>query len=240
MNQPRSVSGRCPGSRIVHGYHQAMRLYVHGAGRTGTDAWPSATHDGVVFADLDTTAPAVEQAVALSQIQVTAPVTVIAHSFGAVPVLFALREGYLRMDHLVLAEPALYDIARGDLAIETHISAMSKARQRADEGDLEAYWRIVRPLMFGGPFVREKWGSEQTLARRFSRQTPPWGHDITADVIEPVHTLVLTGGWNAEYEAIASALSQHGATHIRLEGNKHRVQDHRDFEGAISQFLTTG
>lgn len=219
-------------------YHRAMRLYVHGAGRTGADAWPSANHEDAVFAELDTTTPAAEQAVALARIQALAPASVIAHSFGAVPLLIALRDGHVSMDHLVLAEPALYDIARGDPAIERHIAVMSKASQHAHEGDLVAYWRIVRPLMFGGPFEREKWNSEKTLARRFSRQTPPWGHGIAPEVIEPVHTLVLTGGWNAEYEAIASTLTDHGATHVRLEGNKHRVQDHPDFERVVADFIT--
>lgn len=220
-------------------YHRAMRLYVHGAGRTGADAWPSATREDAVFAELDTTTRAAEQAVALSRIQVLGPASVIAHSFGAVPVLIALRDAHMSIDHLVLVEPALYDIARGDPAIEHHISAMSKARQHAHEGDLVAYWRIVRPLMFGGPFAREKWNSEQMLARRFSHQTPPWGHSIAPEVIEGVHTLVLTGGWNAEYEAIASTLTGHGATRIRLEGNKHRVQDHADFERVVADFITS-
>ncbi|WP_066517119.1 alpha/beta hydrolase [Curtobacterium ammoniigenes] len=215
-----------------------MRLYVHGAGRTGADAWPGAALQDAVFADLEMTTEAAEQATALSRIPVVAPVSVIAHSFGAVPVLIALRDGYVSVDHLVLVEPALYDIARGNPAIERHIAIMSKAREHAHDGDLAAYWRIVRPLIFGGPFEPEKWNSEQALARRFSHITPPWGHDIDPEVITPLHTLVLTGGWNAEYEAIASALSDHSATHVRLEGNKHRVQDHPDFERVVAEFTT--
>ncbi|WP_066519863.1 alpha/beta hydrolase [Curtobacterium ammoniigenes] len=215
-----------------------MRLYVHGAGRTGADAWPSAARQDAVFAELDTTTEAAEQAIALSRIPVTAPVAVVAHSFGAIPVMIALQDGRVRVDDLVLVEPALYDIARGNPAIERHIAIMSKAREYARDGDLVAYWRIVRPLMFGGPFEPEKWNTEQAMARRFSHLTPPWGHDIDPEVITPIHTLVLTGGWNAEYEAIASILTDHGATHVRLEGNKHRVQDHPDFEPVVAKFTT--
>lgn len=214
-----------------------MRLYVHGAGRVGANAWPSATHEDAVFAELDTTAPAAEQAITLSRLQVASPVTVIAHSFGAVPVLIAFHEGLLKVDHLVLAEPALYDIARGHPAIEKHIAVMAKATSHVETGDLDAYWSVVRPLMFGGPFSRDQWDSEEPLARRFSRQTPPWGHGIAAETIETVHTLVVTGGWNVEYEAIASALTRHGAVHVRLEGNKHRVQDHAKFEAVIEEFV---
>lgn len=48
-----------------------------------------------------------------------------------------------------------------------------------------------------------------------------------------IPTLVVTGGWNEEYEEIASALAQLGATHRRLTGFGHRVQDHREADSLI-------
>lgn len=214
-----------------------MRLYVHGAGRTGADAWPFASRAGARFADLSTSASAVEQAAALSRMDVTAPLTVVAHSFGAIPVLFSISASTMHADHLVLLEPALYDLARGDEAVEYHIATMTRARERADNDDLVGYWEIVRPLMFGGPLDPGLWEAEEPLARRFSDNEPPWGHSVSAETIEPVPTLVLTGAWNAEYEAIASTLVRHGAIHRQLKGNKHRVQDHPDFELIVKEFI---
>ncbi len=41
---------------------------------------------------------------------------------------------------------------------------------------LQAYWRIVRPLMFGGDFDESRWAEEQALAAWFSSVPPPWGY----------------------------------------------------------------
>jgi hypothetical protein len=48
---------------------------------------------------------------------------------------------------------------------------------------------------------------------------------------------VVTGGWNDEYEAIASRLVEEGAVHLRLPGTRHRPQDHPTFEAAVTAFL---
>ena len=190
-----------------------------------------------MFADLGSSVPAVEQAAALSRMDVTTPLIVVAHSFGAIPVLLAMECGALHVDRLVLLEPALYDLARGDEAVEHHIATMTRARDRARKNDLMSYWEIVRPLMFGGPFDPRLWAAEEPLARRFSVHEVPWGHGVTAEAIKPVPTLVLTGGWNAEYEAIAAVLTRHGARHRQLEGCKHRVQDHPGFDSVVSEFM---
>jgi len=44
------------------------------------------------------------------------------------------------------------------------------------------------------------------------------------------------GAWNAEYEAIAAALAESGAVHVRLPGHKHRPQDHVDFNPLVDAF----
>jgi hypothetical protein len=65
------------------------------------------------------------------------------------------------------------------------------------------------------------------------RHSPPLprrgGHGIEAAAITGLPTLVVTGGWNAEYEAIAQALAAAGAEHRVLEGAGHRPQDLPDF-----------
>lgn len=226
------VSGA--GGRTV--YDQTMRVYLHGSGRSGREAWPSAPSEDAIFADV--AAVDGNEAKISELIRITPRGSVLfAHSAGAVPAVLAIDRKALFVEALVLLEPALYDIARGTPAVEDHIDAITRARTLADAGDLYGFWREVRPVMFGGPAEQDSWGAEKALAARFASVELPWGHAVTPDMIESVRTLVITGGWNAEYEAIAAVLAAHGATHLRLVGNEHRPQDHPDFEEAARRFL---
>lgn len=164
-------------------------------------------------------------------------VVVVAHSIGAVPVAPACAAGALAASHVVLIEPALYDVARGHHAIERHVSAMNEARERAGMGDLFGFWQIVAPLMFGGPATSDGWQDDEPVAQRFADIEPPWGHGIRASVFDGVPTLVVTGDWNLEYEAIAAVLDTAGARHVHLRGAKHRPQDHSDFESVLGALL---
>lgn len=161
----------------------------------------------------------------------------IAHSAGAVPAVLAVANRRISIAHLVLLEPALYDIARGVPAIEQHIGGMTQARAHAAAGDMFAFWSIVRPMMFGGSADREQWRVEREIAERFATIELPWGHGVTASMIADVPTLVITGDWNDEYEAIATALAARGAVHRHLVGNQHRPQDHPGFENLVWEFL---
>lgn len=164
-------------------------------------------------------------------------VVIIAHSLGAVPAALAYTNGGIAASHVVLLEPALYDIARGQDAIERHIIPMTEARERAKGGDLFGYWQIVGPMMFGREATRESWPEDQDLAQRFADMEPPWGHGIEETAFANVSRLVVTGGWNDEYEAIAERMALVGAAHVRLSGAKHRPQDHPGFERVLVDFL---
>jgi alpha-beta hydrolase superfamily lysophospholipase len=214
-----------------------MRFYVHGAGQSGRAAWPDQDDADAVFADHSATSRMTEKAEAVGDQCPAGTVAVVAHSLGAVPVALAYRADNLAASHVVLLEPALYDVARGAAAVERHITAMTSARDRADEGDVFGFWQVVAPLMFGRPASRDTWADDRSLARYFAEMDPPWGYDIEASVFAPVPTLVITGSWNEEYEAIAERLSTAGALHVRLAGARHRPQDHPDFEPVVADFL---
>lgn len=62
-----------------------MRLYIHGAGRTGRAAWPHQNDDDAVFADFAPGTSVQQQVQHLTDIAPTEPAEVIAHSLGAVP-----------------------------------------------------------------------------------------------------------------------------------------------------------
>ena len=136
----------------------------------------------------------------------------------------------------MLIEPALYDMARGDSAVENHINTMTRARELADVRDLYGYWSIVSPLMFGRPASRDRWAEDRATAERFAEVVPPWGHNVSADQFADIPALVVTGAWNEEYEAIAHRLAAVNVQHVQLEGYRHRPQDHPEFNDLLDRF----
>ncbi|MDN5756498.1 MAG: alpha/beta hydrolase [Arthrobacter sp.] len=219
-----------------------MRIYVPGANRTGRAAWPKSTDDEGLYVSFAPDSPVEQRATLLGQLRTTEPGTVIAHSLGAAPTLLAIAAGTLRPARLVLVEPALFDLIRGTASVEEHIAVMTRARKKAAEGDLFGYWALVKPRLFGGPALAADWPQDEPHARRFSTLPPPWGHDISPDLIEALPTLVLSGGWNEHYEAVAEVLARQGAGHRILPGSGHRAQDDPGFEALIASFeqLTAG
>ncbi|MGP5165238.1 alpha/beta hydrolase [Arthrobacter rhombi] len=213
-----------------------MRIYVPGANRTGRAAWPHSTDEEGLYVSFPMESPVEARAATVGNLTTAEPVTVIAHSLGAIPALLAMAAGHLQPARLVLLEPALFDIVRGVPAVEEHIAVMTRARQKAADGDLFGYWALVKPFMFGGRALVEDWQQDEPHARRFSTQPAPWGHNITPDLIATLPTLVLTGGWNEQYEAIAAVLTRHGADHRILPGSGHRAQDAPEFEALIAAF----
>lgn len=214
-----------------------MKYYVHGAGRAGRQAWPDVNAQGAVFADHSAQKAMPDKAAAVAEQAPRQPSILVAHSLGAVAAADALQRHGMRASHLILLEPALYDVARTDAAIRRHVAAMTEARERAASGDLFGYWEIVSPMMFKRPAAIERWDEDRPLAERFSEQEPPWGHDIAADELVSIPTLVITGNWNNEYEAIAARLAHAGAEHVHMGGFNHRPQDHPDFNSAVEVFV---
>ena len=225
---------RALGAALEVGTFDAMRFYVHGAGRAGREAWPAQADDDAVFADHSAATTASDKATLLRDQCPEGDVVLVAHSLGAVPA--ALGMDLSSLSQVILLEPALFDVARGDVAVEAHISAMTTARGSADAGDLSGCWQVVAPLMFGRPATEESWEEDRPLAARFAAVEPPWGHGIDATVFGAVPTLVVTDGWNDEYEAIADRLADAGASHVRLVGHRHRPQDHPGFEALVADF----
>ena len=210
------------------------RVYVHGGGRRGADAWPHVSASEATFVSFPPGSSISEQSATLARDLGGRPLLIFAHSIGAVPVVRAAAT--LDVAGLVLIEPALYDIARGDAAVERHIGIVVEARALAAAGDLRGFWAILRPLMFGGAFEEARWDQEKPLAERWATADLPWGHGVRERLLDAVPTLVVTGGWNDEYEAIAAVLVAVGAQHLVLRGAQHRPQDLAPFPAAVETF----
>lgn len=210
------------------------RVHVHGAGRRGADAWPNAHPDAGDFVSFPPVSSVSEQADLLVQAFGTTPVIVYAHSIGAVPVVLAAER--MQPAGLVLVEPALYDIARGEACIERHIGIVTEARAQADAGDLKAFWAILRPVMFGGPLEPDDWETERPVAERWATTNLPWGHGVRPGMLRGIPALVVTGGWNDEYERVAQVLVDGGAEHAVLAGAQHRPMDLPSFAATARAF----
>lgn len=212
------------------------RVFIHGAGRRGHDAWPHSNAAAGDFVSFEAGSSIQEQVATLIDSYSGVRVLLHAHSLGAVPTVLAAASGRLDVAGLVLVEPALYDIARGDVAVERHIGIVTEARAQADDGNLQGFWAIFRPLMFGEAFDEGRWETERATAQRWAASNVPWGHGVRVGMITGIPTLVVTGGWNDEYETIALALARHGAHQLVLEGATHRPQDLPGFASAVEEF----
>lgn len=126
------------------------------------------------------------------------------------PAVLAAASGELDVAGLVLVEPALYDIVRGEAVIERHVGIVTEARAQADEGDLRGFWAILRPLMFGGPFDPELWDAERAAAQRWAASNVP-----------------------------SRALTEFGAGHHVLTGAEHRPQDTSVLATTVERFETS-
>lgn len=207
-------------------------VLVHGAGASGAAAWQQPwAADGHAL-DLTATRDVRERAKVVAAATTDASI-VVAHSHGAVPAVLALAIAPPR--HLLLLEPALYDVARGHPAIEAHVEAMARAHRALADDGVEGFWRIVRPITVGGSFDASRWDAERSTATWFAGVQLPWGHGIVADDVRGVPTTVVTGAWNAEYDAIADALAASGAERVVLAGAGHRPHDLEAFEHVLER-----
>ncbi len=219
-------------------------VFVHGSGRAGRDAWPlqAATHPDAHFVVLPGFAPGEEPvlgiAAAVESIRsaVGESAIVVASSFGAIPVARLAAE-HAGVAGLVLAEPALYSIARGEPAVEALITRMDPVYARGGSGSVAEFWAEAMTTLTGQPTPIPTDSADLDRASRFLAQGAPWNYEIDVLALARIPMLVITGGWNQEYEEIAAVLAHHGAERLLLEGHGHRVADHPDFSPAVDAFL---
>lgn len=219
-------------------------VFVHGAGRAGRvnwpeqqDAFPSASYLTLSgFGDDEPAKPDFEAWTDQILEACGDGAHLIAHSYGGIPAVQADAAAPDRVRSLILMEPALYSLARGTKHVEDHIARMSPVMAAAPYlGAVEYYVEWLRALGVPDP-VKPATPEELRRAERTRLLTPPWEITTPASAIAEVPTLVITGGWNEEYEEIASALVLAGATHRKLTGFGHRVLDHPEANALIREW----
>jgi pimeloyl-ACP methyl ester carboxylesterase len=221
-------------------------VFVHGAGRSGADAWPAQRSEpdlgDLVFlvrfgfgdgedgqpTDFDDDRRRVVDALADGA-------HLVAHSYGAVAALMAAGSAPDRVRSVVLFEPACFSLARGRAAVEAHISEMSAALSDStltDEEFLSAFVRSVGGEPPPGPLS----GAALDSARRLRVQRGPWEADLDRAVISAVPTLVVTSGESDLSEATAAALEGLGADRVVMPGTGHRPQDDPSANAVMRRF----
>ncbi|MHA7985075.1 alpha/beta fold hydrolase [Rathayibacter sp. CAU 1779] len=158
---------------------------------------------------------------------------VVAHSFGG-PV--AMSAAFGRADlvrALVLFEPAAYALGRGLASVEGHISRLQPVLDRAEDLDA-AHFAVEFAAAMSGEAVETPTTPGALLDAERQRLLPgPWTLDTPATTGVP--TLVITGGWNDQYESIADRIAD--AEHVVLTGHGHRPQDHPDAADVLLEFV---
>ncbi|PZE92904.1 alpha/beta fold hydrolase [Curtobacterium sp. MCBD17_008] len=157
---------------------------------------------------------------------------VIAHSFGGPVAMRTAARAPERVLGLILLEPAAYALAADHPAVADHISRVQPVLNRAGTMSPAEFIVAFEEAVTGGPALTSS-ETDVFAASRQQRLPGPWTLDTPRRTGVP--TLVVTGGWNAEYEAIADAMTD--VEHIILTGHGHRPQDHPDLVAIARDFI---
>lgn len=141
--------------------------------------------------------------------------------------LLAVKQEPALVRSVALLEPACFDLARGEPAVEEHIAAMSPVFAVADDPAVSAREFSARfATAMGVPPPDLPQDALHAAVVRLRALKPPWGVGLGSVARLPVRALVLTSGTEPLYEATARALVASGARQVILSGVGHRTQDH--------------
>ncbi|WAB83312.1 alpha/beta hydrolase [Microcella daejeonensis] len=219
-------------------------VFVHGTGLAGAAAWPRQRDDARLRGSMYLTRPGYGGAEApratdwgMERDAVLAAVGsgahLVAFSYGGLAALLAAAQHPDRIRTMCLIEPPAFSLARGEPGVEAHVAAVAPVLERRGElGPSEFVVALLRAFGQTDPVAPQT--EEELRSAEISRLTAaPWEAPLSTDAVREVPTLVLTGGWNREYDEAAAALARAGATHRELPGAGHRVQDHPAFTEMI-------
>lgn len=222
-------------------------VFIHGTGAAGPRAWPKQSNDSRFAECVFLSRPGFSEG-ELPHITDWSAETdaviaavgggahVVGFSFGGLPAMLAAQRSPTTVHSLCLIEPPAFSIARGDPSVEAHIASVAAVMALRDELDAAEYFVAFMSALGIGAVERPSSQAELLGAERLRLTAAPWEAPVSAEFIDDVRTLVLTGGWNAEYDAVARVLARAGARHHVLEKAGHRVQDHPDFSDVLVEF----
>ncbi|GEK78727.1 alpha/beta fold hydrolase [Agrococcus baldri] len=220
-----------------------MRLvFAHGTGLAGPAAFPQQAAafpqaEFPVLPGYGDEQPAVGDVAAAAQalaLRAADADALVGYSYGGV--IAAMAACMEQPVALVLIEPALFQLSRDRPASAGLIERLEPVYLDAsltDETFEQAFMQALTGRDIGPALTADALRS----SRRERLHGAPWRHPVDPECIAETRTLVLTGGWNEEYEEVAAALVGLGAEHAVLGGHEHRVVDHPDCSERIRAFV---
>lgn len=216
-------------------------LFLHGAGRSGTAAWPHQVALGCdewTFLDRDEAGddPQRDAQRIVDVVPHGEECVVVAHSYGANAAVLASQRCPELVRGLVLFEPACFDLARGWANVEAEIARMAPVFMAATDPsvtDLEFSALFAATSGLAVPSLAA--GELALQAARLRTLASPWNTGIDPSLGVPVRCVVVTSASSALYEDVAEALVVLGAQHLILPGSGHRPQDGVDVTALIEQ-----
>jgi pimeloyl-ACP methyl ester carboxylesterase len=130
----------------------------------------------------------------------------VGHSYGGVAVLLAAAHKPDLVRSLVVIEPPVLGLVRGQLDIEDFIVRIAEARNAATDAD-DYVRRFLTVFGLTPPSGRAE-GDALRAATTSWRERPPWEAEIPLDVLRaaPFPKLVVRGGWDIAPQALGRAV----------------------------------
>lgn len=220
-----------------------MRLvFVHGSGDAGRAAFPqqAAAFPDAAFPVLPgygDEAPAIGDIATAARaiaLDATSADGIVGFSYGGV--VAAIASALEPPRSLVLVEPALFQLSADRPASRRLVERLEPVYRDESLTD-ETFARAFARALDGRDVGPARTPEALRASRRDRLHGAPWRHAVDPAAIAATPTLVLTGGWNDEYEEVAAALVELGARHEVLPGHGHRVVDHPRCSERIRAFV---
>jgi pimeloyl-ACP methyl ester carboxylesterase len=166
----------------------------------------------------------------------------VGHSYGAVISLLAAAEAPERVRSLTVIEPPATSIARGNPAADRFTREGEEWWQTGPTGDPEAFLRGF--LVYVGSDYDPPSPLPPSLAqgaRTLIVERGPWEAEVPLDTLAaaPFPKLVVSGDHHEGFDAVCDVLvSRLGAERLVLPGHGHAVQQHRQFNDRLADFVS--
>ena len=156
----------------------------------------------------------------------------VAQSYGGVIALLAAPR--LQLASLTVIEPPVFDVARGDPAVERWLEQAFALPRDHPRTYVEAFLTHVgAPLRLPDPLPP----ALQQGAEAFLTERPPWEAKLRLAPL-PYPVLVVSGNHEPAFEAVAGVLERElRAERLILPGAGHAVQNARGFNDRLLEFL---
>ena len=165
------------------------------------------------------------------------PAHVVGHSYGGVGSLVAAGMRPESFRSLTVIEPPAFGVARGDPAVEELVRKVEAVYEVAPGTTTQEFGRAFsEALGFDRP-VEDPPPQVLAALESFRRERPPWEAEILFERIRGVPTFVVSGSWNAAFDAVCDVVEQElDAERAVFTGHGHGPQHAPGFNERLLAF----